>query len=73
MLGGAGFMLYKNKKLATSESTDVNLPLGINNNNQSAGFNLNIFSSAKFKNLRENSLIIKEPPETGKRDPFKPN
>mgnify|MGYP001570907455 CR=1 FL=1 len=81
ILGGAGFMLYQNKKLTTSESTDVNLPvpdglsqsLDVNNNIRGAGFNLNIFSSAKFKNLLENSLIIKEPPEIGKRDPFKPN
>ncbi|MBI4779517.1 hypothetical protein HY797_03655 [Candidatus Falkowbacteria bacterium] len=37
------------------------------------GFNLNIFSSDKFKNLQANAFIIKDQPETGKRDPFKPN
>lgn len=43
------------------------------NNNQSGGFNSDIFSSDKFKNLRANTLIIKEPPELGKRNPFKPD
>ena len=41
--------------------------------NQSGGLNLNIFSSDKFKNLRANTSLIKEPPVVGKRDPFKPN
>lgn len=39
---------------------------------QALGANLDIFSSDKFKNLREN-IIIKKTPETGKQDPFKPN
>jgi len=47
--------------------------LDINKINQSGGLNLNIFSSDKFKNLRKNTFIIKEQPELGKRDPFKPN
>lgn len=109
MISGAGFMLFKNKKLAVSKSTDVNLPtvfnnsapaatpvvfkdnalgigevnnqtaagpgqaLDINKFNQSGGFNLDIFSSDKFKNLRANVFIIKESPELGKKNPFKPN
>lgn len=44
------------------------------NNLQNVGsFNLSIFSSDKFKNLLASVFIAKEPPETGKRDPFKPN
>lgn len=43
------------------------------NNKQSGGLNLDIFSSDKFKNLRANVFIVKEPPEVGKRNPFKPN
>lgn len=95
MLGGAGFMLYLNKKLAANKSTNVNSPIVFNNSapaaannqaaaepsqvldtnklNQSGGFNLNIFSSDKFKNLRASTLLIKERSEVGKRDPFKPN
>ena len=45
----------------------------INKINQDGGFNLNIFSSDKFKNLLANTFIIKESPATGKRNPFKPN
>ncbi len=47
--------------------------LNINKINQGGGLNLNIFSSDKFKNLRANTFLIKEQPEVGKRDPFKPN
>lgn len=47
--------------------------IDINKINQSGGLNLNIFSSDKFKNLRANMFFIKERPEMGKRDPFKPN
>lgn len=45
----------------------------INKINQSGGLNLNIFLSDKFKNLRTNASLIKEQPEVGKRDPFRPN
>lgn len=41
--------------------------------NQSGGLDLSIFSSDKFKNLRENIFIVKEQPEVGKKNPFKPN
>jgi hypothetical protein len=41
--------------------------------NQSGSLDLNIFSSDKFKDLRANTFFIKEQPEMGKRDPFKPN
>lgn len=41
--------------------------------NQNGGLDLTIFSSDKFKMLKEGELIIKEPSEVGKRDPFKPN
>lgn len=46
----------------------------LSNNRQNVGsFNLNIFSSDKFKNLLASIFIAKEPAEAGKRDPFKPN
>ncbi|MBI2459629.1 MAG: hypothetical protein HYV53_03700 [Parcubacteria group bacterium] len=54
---------------------DINLPARpapAGKNNQNRGFDLNIFSSDKFKNLQEN-IIIKKPSAAGKRDPFKPN
>jgi len=109
MVGGTGFMLYKNKNLTAHKLTNVNSPIVFNNpipvtsielsknntvgtngaNNlavpdsgqlmgvadisQNGGFNLNIFSNEKFKNLRENIFLFKEQPEVGKRDPFKPN
>jgi len=50
-----------------------NLVLDISKVNQSEDFNLNILSSEKFKMLRKSELLIKEKPEVGKRDPFKPN
>lgn len=49
------------------------LPSEAIDNNQRGGLDLNIFFSDKFKNLLANMLIIKEPPEVGKRNPFKPN
>lgn len=67
---------------AAAPKNDVPGIVGVNNQaaappNQnldiSGGLDLNIFSSDKFKNLRENALLIKEPVEVGKRDPFKPN
>lgn len=115
MLCGTGLMLYQNKKLATPNPTNVNLPiilnnpiplagatttqanvvkinnigdinqannqpavdsaqpLNIKNINQGGGLDLNIFSNDKFKSLQENVFIIKDQPEVGKRDPFKPN
>ena len=45
----------------------------MNKANQNGGLDLSIFSSDKFKMLRENMFLVKEPPEAGKRDPFKPN
>jgi hypothetical protein len=72
----------------TATSSDNSLEVGENNNqtitepnktinknriNQNSDFDLNIFSSDKFKNLQETVFIIKEQPEVGKRDPFKPN
>jgi len=40
---------------------------------KSEAADLDIFSSEKFKELRENALIIQENSGLGKRDPFKPN
>jgi hypothetical protein len=40
-------------------------------NNQ--GFDLTVFSSEKFKELKENILIVQEKLGLGKRDIFKPN
>lgn len=37
------------------------------------GFDLTIFSSEKFKELRGNTLPLRENLELGKRDPFQPN
>lgn len=37
------------------------------------GFDLTIFSSEKFKNLKSNVLIVQEKLGLGKRDIFKPN
>jgi len=53
----------------------VNPSQSLNNKkiNQSGGLDLNIFSNDKFKSLQENIFIIKDQPEVGKRDPFKPN
>lgn len=45
----------------------------INKINQNGGFNLDIFLSDKFKNLSAGAPLTKEPPEVGKRDPFKAN
>lgn len=77
MMAGIAFMLYQNKRLATNPlipagTAGIDLSPGVNNN-QRGGLDLNIFFSDKFKNLRANMLIIKEPPEVGKRNPFKPN
>ncbi|MFA6307179.1 MAG: hypothetical protein WCV70_04405 [Patescibacteria group bacterium] len=52
---------------APSQTSDLNKI------NQNSGLDLSIFSSDKFKNLRENMYIIREQPEVGKRNPFKPN
>jgi len=89
MILGSVFMLYQNKKLTTYKVTNINNPalvattavspvntsqaLNTNNINKNSDFNLDIFSSDKFKNLQETTFIIKEQPEVGKRDPFKPN
>lgn len=86
MIGGAGFMILRNRKLTSSQPVNVNLPAAANNaalavpgpalgnNSQNVGsLNLNIFSSDKFKNLLASVFIAKEPAQTGKRDPFKPN
>lgn len=88
MASGAGFMLYQSKKLAARPSAEINPPLTFEilapdaggpkrtaerNNSQAGGLNSDIFSSDKFKNLRANVFIVKEPPEVGKRNPFKPN
>jgi hypothetical protein len=54
-------------------AVDPAQPLNIKNINQGGGFDLNIFSNDKFKSLQENAFIIKDQPEVGKRDPFKPN
>ncbi|MFH0956131.1 MAG: hypothetical protein V1801_02895 [Candidatus Falkowbacteria bacterium] len=45
----------------------------INKINQNSDFNLDIFSSDKFKMLKESAPIIKDQSEVGKRDLFKPN
>ncbi len=40
---------------------------------KTAGLDIGIFSSEKFKELKQNVLIQQEQPAPGKRDPFKPN
>lgn len=47
--------------------------LDINKINQNGGLDLTIFSSDKFKILEKSVPVIKERPEVGKRNPFKPN
>jgi hypothetical protein len=50
-----------------------NQAVDTNKINQNGAINLNIFSSEKFKILEESVPVISEQPETGKRNPFKPN
>ncbi|MDO8592895.1 MAG: hypothetical protein Q7R92_03970 [bacterium] len=52
---------------APSQLTDVN------KFQNDGGFDSTIFSSEKFKALKENAIAIQENPEAGKRDPFQPN
>ncbi len=66
----------KNNALETGEvdnqtTIEPSQILDKNKINQNSGFNLNIFSSDKFKNLRENVFTSKEQLEVGKRNPFK--
>jgi hypothetical protein len=61
------------EKINNQTITEPSQTLNKNNINQNSDFDLNIFSSDKFKNLQETVFIIKEQPEVGKRDPFKPN
>ncbi len=61
---------------ATSSLITVNKTASTTNQNinfNNSDFDLSIFSTNKFKNLQETQFIIKSQPETGKRDPFKPN
>lgn len=58
---------------ATGAAAGTGQALDMSKLNQAGGLNLSIFASDKFKNLRANTFLIKEPPEVGKRDPFKPN
>jgi len=67
--------LDNSASVATPAASAIATPQASNANNinKNSDFNLDIFSSDKFKNLRETTFIIKEQPEVGKRDPFKPN
>jgi hypothetical protein len=81
-------LTYQNyDKLAVEEEVGASLPnnnlsqpdssagqtVKTKNTDDSGGFNLTIFKSEKFKQLKENALIAKPQSELGKRDPFKPN
>ena len=84
MIIGTAFMLYQNYRLTSPNQAGTSL---LNDNffqsgdqagqtaaiKKSGGFDLTIFSSEKFKQLKENALIGRPQPELGKRDPFKPN
>jgi len=69
----AGAIAPKSDAAPAGGAIDSGQAVDANKINQSGGLNLNIFSSDKFKNLRANTFLIKEQPEVGKRDPFKPN
>lgn len=53
---------------AGSQPVDVNKP-----KNNSGGLDITIFSSEKFKALKENAIASQEDPDMGKRDPFQPD
>lgn len=59
--------------ISNQTAAESNQILDMNKNDQAGDFDLTIFSTDKFKNLRANMFIIKEPTEVGKRNPFKPN
>lgn len=48
-------------------------PLDMNKIKNNGGFDLTIFASKKFQELKENIIISQEQSVAGKRDPFKPN
>lgn len=83
MLGGIGFALYQNQRLTSRSSSAIDdparaeakpgQPSETNKVKNNQGIDLTIFSSEKFKELKENILILQENSGLGKRDPFKPN
>ena len=89
MIGGSGFMLYEKQRLTSYKINNANNFIASSNSAivattttpinssevsiKNSDFDLSIFSSDKFKNLQETEFIIKQQPEVGKRDPFKPN
>lgn len=71
VLGGAGSSLSqtaKNPAIPLAGSS-----LNASQSKKSGALDINIFSSQKFLELKENVLIIKEPSAAGKRNPFEPN
>lgn len=80
MAAGSGFMLYKNKNLVSVRNADIgieamklNAESYENSPDKTDSLDLKIFSSDKFKALKENAQSGKSPAEIGKRDPFSPN
>jgi len=80
LLAATGLMLYQNKKLTSlraapsgglTQPVEVASPAAAKAKNN-GGLDLTIFSSEKFKELRNNISVSQERPETGKRNPFQP-
>ncbi|MFH1254951.1 MAG: hypothetical protein V1667_00520 [bacterium] len=79
MIIGSGFMLYKNKNFLFGGNANIDIVLDSdmatdeNNSDKIGALDLKIFSSDKFKALKESAQSGKSPAEIGKRDPFRPN
>ena len=85
MLVGIGYMLCINQlwifeKPMITNNPEPSAPVAtttdqlniIKLNKKNNKFDLNIFLNGKFKELKDNILIYKDKPTTGKKDPFKP-
>lgn len=87
MFGSTGFLLYANWQSLTTAAVPAGeitanqpsvdplkteQPLGVSEI-RNKKFDTAIFSSEKFKNLKENVLTPQENSALGKRDPFSPN
>ncbi len=81
MIIGSGFMLYKNKNFLSGGNANVDMAMDLNDNaiadennsDKTGALDLKIFSSDKFKALKQSAQSGKSPAEIGKRDPFRPN
>lgn len=80
MTVGIAYMLYKNKNFASVrnadigiEAMDLNAESYENSPDKTDSLDLKIFSSDKFKALKQSAQSGKIPAEIGKRDPFSPN